>query len=110
MGGPSLIRRHWFINPVPGEIRIRCSYERCGKEVERFTVQLELHHKAEWLPVMRFDNAHGFCHRDTLHPDGTQEKTPVYVGGANETFTYAIEDLRTNWQTYRDVYLKEMRS
>ncbi len=63
-----------------------------------------------WHPAVRYDNAHGFCHRDTLHPDGTQEKTPVASGGANETFTFAIDELRTTWEAHRARFLREAKS
>ena len=74
----------------------------------RFTVQLEIMHEERWHPTVRYDNAHGFCHRDTLHPDGSQDKTRIFVGDVNETFTFAIEDLRTNWEGHRARYLTEM--
>ena len=75
----------------------------------RFTVQLEIEHSGDWLPAVRYDNAHGFCHRDDLHADGSQSKAAVYVGDVNTTFTYAIQDLRTNWVAHRSRYLSEMR-
>ena len=61
-----------------------------------------------WQPILRYDNAHGFCHRDTLHADGTQDKTPVYYGSANQTFTHAIQDVRANWRAHRDRFLREI--
>jgi hypothetical protein len=73
-------------------------------------VQLEISHGESWQPIVRYDNAHGFCHRDTLHADGSQDKTRVFVGDLNETFTYAVEDLRANWQAYRSRYLGEIES
>ena len=66
--------------------------------MEQFTVQLEIWHATGWLAVVRDDNAHGCCHRDTLHPDGTQEKMRVFVGDVNATFTHAIEELRATWE------------
>ena len=54
-----------------------------------------------WRPVVRYDNAHGFCHRDVIHVDGSQEKVPVFYGDANDTFTRAIGDLRANWESHR---------
>jgi hypothetical protein len=69
---------------------------------------VEIRYHQQWCPVVRYDNAHGYCHRDTLHFDGTQDKTPVYYGDANETFTYAIEDLQTTWQAHRARFLQEI--
>jgi hypothetical protein len=109
MNGSQPTSREWFITVAPLEARIRCAYQRQGKQVYQFTVQIEVMHLENWRPVVRYDNAHGFCHRDTLHPDGTQDKTRVFVGDANETFTYAIEELRANWQAHRARFLGEIK-
>jgi hypothetical protein len=87
---------------------LRCSFERLGKEVQRFTVQLEVWHRETWQPIVRYDNAHGFCHRDTIHADGTQEKTPVFLGDLNATLTYSIQDLKGNWRAHHARYLREV--
>jgi len=107
MADPQPAARSWFVRVAPGEAQIRCSYLRSGRHVLKFTVQLEIELGGEWTPVVRYDNAHGFCHRDDLRRDGTQTKTPVFVGDPNQTFTHAIEELRTNWQHHRTRYLKE---
>jgi hypothetical protein len=71
MDGGAPAERHWFIRVAPGQAQIRCSFERLKNRILRFTVQLEIIHGEGWLPVVRYDNAHGFCHRDTLHADGS---------------------------------------
>ena len=58
--------------------------------------------------MVRYDNAHGFCHRDTIHADGTQEQTGLFLGDANQTFTYAIDELRTTWEAHRIRFLGEI--
>lgn len=95
---------------MPNAVRLRCFYPREGKEVIQFTVQLEANCSGAWRPVVRYDNAHGFCHRDTLHADGTQEKTPVFVGDLNATFTHVIGELQANWQAHHDRFVREMQS
>ena len=109
MAGLQATERHWFVELSRDEARLRCSYTRRGRTVELFTVQLEIRISETWVPVIRYDNAHGFCHRDMLHPDKTQDKTQIFVGDVNATFTFAIEDLRTQWRSYRDRYLGEMQ-
>jgi hypothetical protein len=101
--------RKWFVDLGSEEARLRCAYHRTGREISQFTVQLEILVRDAWLPIVRYDNAHGFCHRDTLHPDGTQDKTALFFGDTNETFTFAIEDLRTNWENHRDRFVGEMK-
>ncbi len=110
MAGGASMERHWFIRVAPGQAQIRCSFERSKNRILRFTVQLEIFHGGSWLPVVRYDNAHGFCHRDTLRPDGSQDKTGIFVGDLNETFTFAIEELRLNWEAHRSRYLGELKS
>ncbi len=110
MDGAGPTRKTWLIRVTPNEAHIRCIYERFKNQILRFTVQLELLQEGTWTPIVRYDNAHGFCHRDTLHPDGSQDKTGVFVGDENETFTYAIEDLRANWEAHRARYLGEIKS
>ena len=82
-----------------------------GREwlVVSFTVQLELFLEANWVPVVRYDNAHGFCHRDTLHPDGTQDKEPLPGGDTNHVFTSAIAELKANSDLHQTRYLREIK-
>jgi hypothetical protein len=108
MSDPDLITRAWTIELIADEIRIRCKYRRRRRRVVQYTVQLEIRHEERWQPVVRYDTAHGFCHRDVIHADGSQDKTPVFYGDANETFTRAIEDVRANWEAHRARYLREV--
>ena len=108
MAGTRPTTRFWFVILSPNEARIRCSHQRRGQRIVQFTVQLEVRHLDSWQPTVRYDNAHGFCHRDTLHADGTQDKTPVSVGDVNETFTYAVDDLKNSWEAHWKRFLKEI--
>ena len=101
MSGITPVERTWFIRVAAGEAQIRCSYQRVKNRVLRFTVQLEIAHEGTWIAAVRYDNAHGFCHRDTLHPDGTQDKIGIAAQDVNQAFTYAIDDLRANWEAHR---------
>jgi hypothetical protein len=104
---PPLTSRTWIAELRPDEARMRCTMKRRGRDVLRFSVQLEILDSGCWVPVVRYDNAHGFCHRDTIHRDGGQEKTPVYFGNPGETFTLAIDDIRANWEGQMKRYLSE---
>ena len=110
MAETALTSRLWVQELVPGEARLRCAYKRHKKQIVQYTVQLELYFRGGWQPVVRFDNAHGFCHRDTIHPDGTQYKTAVFVGTPNDSFTRAIKEAQDNWQSQVDCFLKEVQS
>ena len=110
MADAPLVERKWLEELVPDQVRLRCAFKRRGSLILQYTVQLELFHDGSWRPVVRYDNAHGFCHRDRIHPDGTQEKTRMFVGTANDTFTIAVKEAQTNWETEASRFLGEMRS
>jgi hypothetical protein len=103
------VERKWFIRVAPGEAQIRCSLERLKGWVLKFTAQLEILHEENWTPAVRYDNAHGFCHRNTLHADGSQDKIGVFIRDTNEIFTHAIAELKANWETHRDRYPGEIK-
>lgn len=74
-----------------------------------FSVQYEAFIEDKWRPIVRYDTAHGFAHRDLLHPDGTQEKTFIASGDYGRTLKAAETDIKQNWQRYRNAYEKEMK-
>lgn len=110
LDGAKMTEREWLITIVTDEVRIRCRYQRQGHRILEYTVQLEIRHQGRWEPIIRFDNAHGFCPCGTIHGDGTQEKTPVSRGDANSNFTWAIKELRMNWPTQRSRFLAEVKA
>ena len=108
MADNSNTERSWLVDILPDEVRLRCRYQRRRKRIVQYTVQIEIMHNSQWFPVVRYDNAHGFCHRDTIHFNGTQDKTPVYYGDANDTFTNAIAELQADWPMHRARFLREI--
>jgi len=81
-------------------LRIRFELDR--GQVLSFVAQLEcLFEDSGWLPVIRYDTAHGFAHRDTMRPSQETEKTEVPVRNYKEGLNYAIDDIKANWQAYR---------
>jgi hypothetical protein len=108
MGGAPVVDREWIVAVEPKEVRLRCRYTRRGNQMLAYTVQLEIWQQQQWRRVVRYDNAHGFCHRDTIHPDGSQDKMPIYRGDINSNFTWAIKEIRANWQAHRARFLEEI--
>jgi len=72
-----------------------------------FRVQYETRLSAIWYPVVRYDTAHGFAHRDLLNMKGEAEKTPLFIQDFNDALTFAESDLKTNWQLYKRRFLEE---
>jgi hypothetical protein len=76
-----------------------------GKIVS-FSVQLETMVENQWHPVVRYDCAHGFAHRDLMQKNGSVIKTPVFIHDYNDALTFAESDLKANWKVYKERYLR----
>jgi len=68
--------------------------------------QLETLVGKTWMPVVRYDHAHGFAHRDLLDKRGHAIKTPLFNQDLNDALTFAENDLKTNWVSYRERFLE----
>lgn len=78
-------------------------------KVASFSVQYEILHQGKWMPVVRYDTAHGFSHKDIIKPDGTQEKILLGVADYNEALILADEDINKNWPKYRELFLRRLK-
>ena len=87
--------------------RVRLTKER-GR-ILSFVVQLECLIEGKWCPVVRYDTAHGFAHRDILKPDGTTEKQSIPAEDFNAALTYAQRDIKDHWCHYRERYKRWLK-
>lgn len=71
-----------------------------------FRVQYETRIGDRWYPVVRYDTAHGFAHRDLLNLAGEIKKTPVFNQDFNDALTFAESDLKSNWEYYKENFLE----
>lgn len=70
-------------------------------------MQLELYLDGNWKPVVRYDNAHGFAHRDVLNPKGDLiEKRTLKLGSLDEVLEFAEQDLSDRFEWYVEKFLK----
>ena len=74
----------------------------------QFVVQYEAQIHGQWQPVVRYDTAHGFAHRDLLHPDGRADKQWLPWMAFSVAMTYATQELKTEWRRYRRAFEEEM--
>ncbi len=89
-------------------LRFRIVTEK-PREVADFTVQYEVVIDGKTYPVVRYDCAHGFAHRDTLDHEGhNHDKWPLGALSYKEALQYAIRDLRANWRQYREDFVRRM--
>jgi hypothetical protein len=69
-------------------LRVRFNLDQ-GQVIE-FVVQFECLFESGWKAVIRYDTAHGFAHRDRLHPYDEAMKTRLEVQDYNEALTNAL--------------------
>jgi hypothetical protein len=85
---------------------MRAQYKTDRGRVTQFTIQLEVLTKGRWQAVVRYDTAHRFAHRDLSQPGGRILKTELKMS-FEEALTHALQDLRSNWESYRDEFLRK---
>jgi len=72
-------------------------------------MQYETMIEEKWVAVVRYDCAHGFFHRDLLHPNGDKEKKIIDVHDLKFGFAFAKQDLEDKWEWYKEQYTKKLR-
>lgn len=78
--------------------------EREGSTVVKFSVQYRAWIQGEWQPIVRFDTAHGYAHKDICYPDGTQETQELKLDDYGLALTQALRDVKVRWEFYRERY------
>jgi len=88
-------------------VRVEADIER-GR-VLRFVVQYEAHIGGKWRAIVRYDTAHGFPHRDLMHPRRFADKVALAISDLNVAMTFSIQDVQALWLAYRETYEREFR-
>lgn len=86
-------------------VRVRLRVEQ--GLVQQFTVQYETLIEHRWFPVLRYDTAHGFAHRDRIDRDGRNIEK-LLLGTKehySEIVTSGIREIRDHWPTYREQFI-----
>jgi len=89
--------------------RLRVTASKDKGEIMEFVVQYETFISDEWKPVVRYDTAHGFAHKDIIRANGEAVKQPLFFETYNMAFTYATLDLKMNWRQYKESLEKELK-
>lgn len=93
---------HGYFTELTSEDRIRIRFALDRGMVTDFVVQYEAMIAGRWYPVVRYDMAHGYLHRDRPDPRGrltTKEAIPY--GTLAAAMTEAIREIKNNWPDYR---------
>lgn len=101
--------KQWLQDFETGTDRLRVHFlTENGRVIAIFVVQYEAYIGGEWRAIVRYDEAHGFFHRDLLSPSGQQMKTPEPVSEKGVALTQAMDDVKRNWRSYRRAYEKQI--
>ena len=89
------------------EDRKRHEHIQEKNRITGFSVQYETLIEGKWIPVVRFDTAHGFAHKDLYTRSG--KKTKIMLGPVSyaEALNLADKDIRENWGVYKRAFLKQ---
>jgi len=104
-------QRHLMIDFPVGQdksILIRCLFRIGTKTVADFIVQAEVKgiigEKVVWQPVVRYDCAHGFIHRDLIDINGNKTKEELSTQNPKQAINLAVIEIRRNL----GVWLKQL--
>lgn len=97
-----------FVIEFDQTCRLRERFIKSQGTIFEFIIQLEIAIGGNWVPIRRYDTAHGFSHCDIIHAHGEIEKEPIPATNFNEALTIAEHDLRHLWRFYRDEFIKEV--
>jgi len=88
-------------------LRVRLGIEK-GKLID-VVYQYETFIENKWTPIVRYDCAHGFFHRDIMKPNGDKEKQEIAIDNLKSASKYAEQDLKDRWEWYKEQYIRKMR-
>jgi len=97
-----------YVIPLGYDGRRRTRHTRDTNVIVEFLVQYEIRVQHKWHPVVRYDTAHGFAHKDLLTFTGEVLKEKLPFHDYSLALTFAEKDLKDNWRMYREDFLKEV--
>lgn len=101
--------RREYIRHLTDIDRIRhCHFSKEGK-IKKFSIQYEAYIKGRWRPIVRYDTAHGFAHKDLIYPDGSKRIISFPNAEYSTILTEGEADLIENWRKYRERFERRTR-
>lgn len=94
-----------YVRALGEGARLRHRHETQRGRIVAFVVQLEVVLRDTWVPVIRYDMAHGQAHIDIYATPRRKRKEFLDLPSA-EVLTLAEEDIRDNWEQYQDEFLR----
>lgn len=97
--------KFWIQDFETGLDRLRIHFiTEHGRVISIVVIQYEAYIDGEWRAIVRFDEAHGFFHRDVMAPTGEQEKIVQPTKDKKLALDKAIDHIKQFWRTYRQSY------
>ncbi len=84
-----------YVVDIELDVRMRCWHKTARGQLIAFTVQLEVLTEGRWQPVVRYDTAYSYAHRDLYRKKGPQLKTPLGMDFKTAR-TFAQDDVLRN--------------
>ena len=94
-----------YVRALGAGARKRHYHETSRGKVVAFVVQLEVDLRGVWVPVVRYDMAHGRAHIDVYETPRRKRKQFLALP-PGEVMTLAEEDIRDNWEQYQEEFLR----
>jgi hypothetical protein len=76
-----------------GQNRMRVRLLTNKKDLIDLMFQYEALINDQWIPIVRFDLAHGFFHKDTLYPNGDKVKQKIEITSLKTAAEDAKKDI-----------------
>jgi len=89
--------------------RLRVRFTKETGEIIDLVIQYEAMIDGKWVSIVRYDCAHGFFHRDLLHPNGDKEKKVIDAPDLKYAFAFARQDLEDKWEWYKQQFIKKIK-
>ncbi len=97
-----------WVRPLAEDVQKRHWHTISRGKVTAFAVQLELLVDEVWQPIVRYDAAHGFAHRD-VHETHTRKRKEEIELELPEALTLADQDIDRNWSRYVEAFRRRVR-
>lgn len=102
------MNRTAYVRHLDTDVRYRVTFTSDRGRINAFVVQLEVAIGGHWRPVIRYDTAHGFAHRDRYEPDGTvHQHELLLVSDFNQALTLAMRTIRQHWEEFTQPFREQ---
>lgn len=88
-------------------LRVRLKHEK-GLLID-VVLQYESFIGNKWYPIVRYDCAHGYFHRDIMKPNGDKEKKVIEIQNLKDASRYAKQDIKDRWEWYKERFMKKLK-